>query len=521
MGFKFLNKQESSNYLFGSLYYRAGDSAAPAKKVYRALKWYQMLISLTAVEGEARMALFQKGQLPFCFVYDIGYLLLEKLNFPFRMELGNIDVRLLNTYSNGILNRLLVDRSFQEAATWINNSSPDDLIAWLIGKVLDTILKAPPVYNFSISPSVIKSLPSPSTDYVHYVDGFIEDQQQELLEEIIRSIGVYTQQSKSPIFDPETIGIIRYWKAIKLPSTREVCKKILRWSEIFPQFDPRRLNIIHEEQLETELKQAGIYPTGGYAGINNKGSLESMLPSEMLYMDVYPLRGPSPSSSDEISFFDMRYVFNETLYFDRESGVMKKIKRVIHITIDPSNHRQPVAQGVYGLYAIYGLIISLVRNLSLALLSAVEIHLHILQKERISSKWTTIEVSLLEKLLEKEIAAGNLTIDAPEEFNLLASGEDQKIVYGIAIQGVEGIPAGIPNLDIVEVPVSAPKGKRPIKIRAPKITIFQLFGEAPEAETRTRLLVPWPEKQEQFLEHLESELLDVHQSLFNWVIKTF
>jgi hypothetical protein len=505
MSFDFLNKENTEAYLLGSLYYRAGDSSdiVVSKKLPRALRWYQMILSGTALRGDTRRNFLKKSQLLFCFVYDIGYLLLEGARyFEFRLDLGAIDPDLITMYSRGVVERLLRDESFVEAAAWLSGDpSQDDLIAWLIGKALDSILQARPIYAFSITPSTTKNLRAEYSflDYGTLFDEIRAPQELSLKRAIIHMANIHKQRSTRPIFSGDTLETVKYWKTFKNRFAWEAGQRILHWLDIFPEFDPRRMHVVREEQLETKMPQVGPYPTGGYAGISSKGRIESLLPSELIYMDIVPF------DEGDASLFDIKYVLDELLYLEREGGQMTRIKRVLHIAIDPSKHRLPLAQGIYSLYAIYGLLVSLIRNLITALPKSLEVHLHILKHAQSDNKWIQVELAILETLLEQEIMYGYVTITTPKKIDLHSLEEEDAQVYGISVYGGEGMPPGI---DEEELDTPQMRGD-------PKIKVWQIFGSdaAP-----TSLSIPWPDEAAELKEYFSDKLNVAHSWFLKWIL---
>jgi len=108
-----------------------------------------------------------------------------------------------------------------------------------------------------------------------------------------------------------------------------------------PAFDLRR----HDAGSETAFTDGTTYPTGGFSGLTNQGTLENLLTSELAYMD---------DISGSISLFDMRYVDGELLYYLRDEGTMRRRRRTIHFIIDPDDlhfYQYPGSPGQNGILA--------------------------------------------------------------------------------------------------------------------------------------------------------------------------
>jgi hypothetical protein len=82
-----------------------------------------------------------------------------------------------------------------------------------------------------------------------------------------------------------------------------------------------------EEESQWVITQYGEPQTlsiGGYDEITNKGTISSMLTSELAYME----------DGLEFDLFDYKYIENQLLYFKRDMGSIYRIRRQILIKID-------------------------------------------------------------------------------------------------------------------------------------------------------------------------------------------
>jgi hypothetical protein len=74
-------------------------------------------------------------------------------------------------------------------------------------------------------------------------------------------------------------------------------------------------------QPEWKRSIAGEYPVGGISEISNRGSLENLLKSELMFVD----------ESEEMDLFQIRFVKNEMLYFKRDSNQIEEYERRIRV----------------------------------------------------------------------------------------------------------------------------------------------------------------------------------------------
>lgn len=71
----------------------------------------------------------------------------------------------------------------------------------------------------------------------------------------------------------------------------------------------------------------GSIPLGGYSSLSVRGRLESLMPSQIAWLDI-PI--------GEINYFQIKYRRQELLYYSRSENLLFKIKRNIYFLIDKS-----------------------------------------------------------------------------------------------------------------------------------------------------------------------------------------
>ncbi|GAB4271568.1 MAG: hypothetical protein Kow0029_09400 [Candidatus Rifleibacteriota bacterium] len=69
-----------------------------------------------------------------------------------------------------------------------------------------------------------------------------------------------------------------------------------------------------------------VLPLGGYDELTNKGTMSSIMPSELAYID----------ESMEFDLFDYKFIENQLMYFKRDSGAVFRIRRDIRVKLELS-----------------------------------------------------------------------------------------------------------------------------------------------------------------------------------------
>jgi len=75
----------------------------------------------------------------------------------------------------------------------------------------------------------------------------------------------------------------------------------------------------------TNIEDDSAYPTGGFSAISTSGSIESLVSSELIYME----------DTGEIDLFDVRYAEGELLFYTRDESVFVRNRRVIVFALHP------------------------------------------------------------------------------------------------------------------------------------------------------------------------------------------
>jgi hypothetical protein len=78
--------------------------------------------------------------------------------------------------------------------------------------------------------------------------------------------------------------------------------------------------------VPTRVLDEDQYPVGGYTSISTKGSIESLLHSQLAYMET----------EEQPDLFDMKFVRDELFYYSRDENQFLRRRRVFLFVFDPS-----------------------------------------------------------------------------------------------------------------------------------------------------------------------------------------
>lgn len=456
------------HYLFGSLLWRGAGHEEVAQRLPRALGWYRALV----VRGGCKGVLFS-------WVYDLGHLLVEGDTFAFRSQADltawtDEDRALRLEYENRHLNALLRDPSARSAVEAVKqDASREDLVARAIELLLQPLVaaggheRAPLVDPVLLREVTPQGAVDPAAAAAAYDEKLGPGAMREAMRSSLRRY--FGHRAPGPALRPEDLAEIEHWSAFRRGAQRLAARRIAARAADYPRVDPRSIVVSEEKEVETETPDSGYYPTGGFSELATHGGLENLVPTELVYMGEDPW---GESKDPEIDLFAIRYLEAETLFFARDSGQLKRTRRVVHVAIAPDDglrlalrwHGDPLA------VLVYGLLVRLSEDLTRIFpLDALTLHVHVVPGASVDAAARAAEdVELLRVLMRHEVARGAAVVEvAKDALDLRTLGERGRRVYGVAVAAADRAPAGLP----ADAPKRGPDGTRP-----PRLVVWRIGG---------------------------------------------
>ena len=466
-----LDAQGLRAYVLGSLHARGSAHGDLAARARRALRWYREVVG--------------RGAQPILFslVYDVGFLLLEADGFPFRSLVDlptwkpeEREVRL--AYENRLLNMLLRDPSVRRASEAIaKDPTRDDLIARAVSLVLRWLLEGEPDPGLPrLNPVLLRELEPKG-----HIDTEVESTRWTELAGAQPGAGTHLVLLKRavdrilarlgdrPTFGADDLAEIEHWSAYKRAAQRLMGRRIAARAAALPPFDPRRARVQEDADQETELPDAGYYPEGGFSELTNRGSLENLVPSELIYLGEEAF-----AHANAPDLFAVRYLEREALFYKRDSGQLQRVRRTVHIAVAPDQGlRLKLPWHSDALCIIlYGLFVRLVEDLAAVFpRDALRVEIHIVADGTAGTERAREDQELLRVLLRHEVARGTVGVSVETPLlDLRTVGERTRRVYGISVQSAELPPTGFPETPLVQATQAAP----------PRLAVLKVGGERPE-----------------------------------------
>jgi hypothetical protein len=104
---------------------------------------------------------------------------------------------------------------------------------------------------------------------------------------------------------------------------RQVLQAAASLEKALPAYRPRPLP--GRQEVPTRVLEEDTYPVGGFASLSTRGSMESLLQSQLAYME----------GSERPDLFDIKYLRDELLYYSRDENQFLRRRRTYLLVLAP------------------------------------------------------------------------------------------------------------------------------------------------------------------------------------------
>jgi len=231
---------------------------------------------------------------------------------------------------------------------------------------------------------------------------------------------------------------------------RQVLQATTRLLADLPRQPPRQ--VTRHQEVPTPLHSEDTYPVGGFSSIGTRGSVESLLHSQLVYMEKH----------ERPDLFDIKFVRDELLYYARDENEFLRRRRTFIFAFFPdlSQARYKDADLVWQrLVLLLAFVAAAMRKLT-EWLDNEALHFDLVFVEE-DEVFLSAEQAVLEMLLREELANGTATIARSSAGQLAAHCAERA------------------RRSQCEV-LTLSKAGQPLGTDAARLTIFQLDGPVPK-----------------------------------------
>jgi len=308
------------------------------------------------------------------------------------------------TYEDHVLGKLYADWTFERAGDALRKYQGRDRVKGL-AYVLNQIREHAGTTGVMLPPAVIRGLLSNTPEEVLSSgwDSLVRDgpleAQVKLYEELAaagrRLNEVLAKEDIEALEDRSALGDMGQYVAL-----RQIRQTAARFESRLPTRPVKPL--VGRKEVPTRVHDEDQYPVGGYTSLSTRGSLESLLHSQLAYME-----------KETPDLFDMKYVRDELFYYSRDENQFLRRRRAFVFVLFPdliaSRFKDPEVPH-QRIVMLLSAILALIRRLGDWLSSdAVRIELLFVQS---GDKQPLLEEATLAQLLLREsIERGDAVVE--------------------------------------------------------------------------------------------------------------
>jgi hypothetical protein len=258
---------------------------------------------------------------PLGFLADVGHLLFEP-GAALRHEslaLPGWPAGLPRLYEDHVLGKLDADGSFERAGDALRRYQGRDRgqgLAFLVNQ----LWQRADLGGIHFTPALVKGLRArPAAEVL--AAGWDSAANTGPLPLLVEQYEAMTTRLRSvaAVLGPEDIFELEHRTAIAKFSQRVALRQVLQAAARLEESAPRLRPPVrsHRHEVPTHLLDEDSYPVGGFTSISTRGSVESLLHSQLAYMEP----------TDRPDLFDVKFLRDELLYYSRDENEFRRRRR--------------------------------------------------------------------------------------------------------------------------------------------------------------------------------------------------
>lgn len=346
---------------------------------------------------------------PIGFIADLGHLALgqDQGPRPVRDLLDGVGLPagLARTYEDHVLGKLYADWHFERASDAVRRYQGRDQDRGL-AFVLNQFRERSGFPGVWLSPAVIRGLRETPPEEVlnRGWETLTRDGLMPLLAELYDGLIVAARRT-GEVLGNEDIFELEHGTALVEMGQRVALRQLLlaaqRLESALPRHKVRPL--AGRQEVPTRVLDEDTYPVGGYASVSTRGTIESLLHSQLAYME----------KEERPDLFDIKFLRDELLYYSRDENQFLRRRQtfVFALPLELVRLRFKDADLPWqSIVLVLGLLLTAVRKLS-EWLSTDALLFEFIFLDKPDAESLADERKLLEMVLREQIANGTVRLD--------------------------------------------------------------------------------------------------------------
>jgi hypothetical protein len=317
----------------------------------------------------------------------------------------NLPVNLLSTYEDHVLGKVYADWTFSRASDALRRYEGRNRARGL-AFFLNQFRERSGFGGVVFSPGVIKAaLESPPEEVlVQGHDSLTREGADDLLVEMYEDL-IAAARRTAEVLGPEDVFMLERGRALDPEGERLALRQVLQAAAQLEATLPRtRVRPLAQRmEVPTRILDEDTYPVGGFTSISTRGTIESLLHSQLAYMET----------DERPDLFDIKFVRDELLYYSRDENQFLRRRRTFVLVLSPDlvqtrfkDPELPYQRGVLLLALLQVAVLKLSEWLSTDALS-----FRVLFTGEGDPEPLKAERELLAKVLDEPLALGTASIE--------------------------------------------------------------------------------------------------------------
>ncbi len=319
--------------------YTIRDSADARRFLLQGLWWQRVLppraaTVRTILEWVKELASSGQPLPPAGFVADIGHVAFGE-DWEARagrdvVTLPTLPINTLRTYEDHVLGKIYADWTFGRASDALRRYEKGRKQAQGLAFFLTQFHERARFSGVEISPGVISTAIDTSPDelLLEAHESIKQGDLHPLLEMLYKDL-IEASRRTAEVLGPEDLFELESGTALEDASQRLARQQVLRAANGLEATLPRTKirPLAQRMEVPTRILDEDTYPVGGFTSLSNKGSIESLLHSQLAYMEEDTSEGPD--------LFDIAFLHDELLYYARDENQFLRRRRTFVFLLVP------------------------------------------------------------------------------------------------------------------------------------------------------------------------------------------
>src|SRR5262245_1767123 len=272
---------------------------------------------------------------PIGFIGDLGHVALgeewELRSSKEPLTVPNLPVNLVRTYEDHVLGKIYSDWTFGRGSDALRRYTRGREQARGFAYFFGQFRERARYDGLEISMGVLNTLIDTPPDEL-LTEGWESLRQEgphELLPELYQSL-IDASRRTPEVLGADDVFDLEKKYALEELSQRLAHRQVLRAAAGLDATLPKHKikPLARRMEVPTRILDEDQYPVGGFTSVSNRGSVESLLHSQLAYMEP-------PGSAESPDLFDMLFLMDELLYYSRDENQFLRRRRTFAICLCP------------------------------------------------------------------------------------------------------------------------------------------------------------------------------------------